>query len=329
VASRKRVITPQRLDKQLAAIDRKITEHLAAMDAADRAEAEEAPIDVAAALAALREQQSEITAQAAALAEKGASQKVMGEPDARLMRTARHGHQVAYNAQLAVDADNGLIASFELTNDGNDQAQLHPMACAAKAALEVEALTVVADTGYSNGEQGKACQDDEITAIVPRPQVVNPKGAKLFSREAFSYDAERDCWTCPAGETLSLRSTSKTKQKWRYETRACAGCALKPQCTKAKQRSILRDFHEDDREAMHARALADPQAMKRRRALAEHPFGCIKAMMGHPRFLVRSLKKAKAELALCVLGFNFKRATSLLGIATMITALQANRLATS
>lgn len=329
VASRRKVITPKRLEKQLASIDRKITEHLAAMDAADRAEAEAeaAPIDVAAALAALRDRHGQITAQAAALAKEGVAQKALGEPDARLMRTARHGHQVAYNAQVAVDAKNGLIAAFDLTNDGNDLGQLHPMASAAKAALEVEALTVVADTGYSNGEQGRACAKDKITAIVPRPQVVNPKGAELFSRDQFAYDAERDRWTCPAGATLTLRSTSRTKQKWRYQTKACATCALRPQCTKAPKRTILRDFHEDDREAMHARALADPGAMKRRRALAEHPFGCIKAMMGHPRFVVRGLEKAKAELALVVLGFNLKRALTLLGAATLLTTLQTSQLA--
>lgn len=326
VASRRKVITPKRLEKQLAAIDRKIAEHLEAMDAADRAEADEAPIDVAAALAALRDRHEQVTAQAAALAQEGVAQKVLGEPEARLMRTARHGHQVAYNAQVAVDGKNGLIAAFDLTNDGNDLTQLHPMASAAKEALGVEALTAVADTGYSNGEQGKACREDGITAIVPRPEVVNPEGAEFFSRDAFSYDAERDCWTCPAGATLTLRSTSRTKQKWRYETKACAGCALKPKCTKAKARSILRDFHEDDRQAMHARTLADPGAMKRRRALAEHPFGCIKAMMGHPRFVVRGLEKAKAELALAVLGFNLKRAVSLLGVAALLTILRANQL---
>jgi transposase len=327
VASRRKVITPKSLDKQLAAIDRKISEHLEAMDVADRTEVEEAPLDVAAALAALGEQKERITAQAAAWAKEGIAQQVMGEPDARLMYTARHGHQVAYNAQLAVDAKNGLIAAFDLTNDGNDLGQLYPMASAAKEALEVDKLTVVADTGYSNGEQGKACRDDEITAVVPRPQVVNPNGAELFSRDAFAYDPQRDCYTCPAGATLTLRSTSNTKQKWRYETNVCAGCALRPQCTKAEKRSILRDFHEADREAMHTRAMADPAAMKRRRVLAEHPFGCIKAMMGHPKFVVRGLEKAKAELALIVLGFNIKRAITLLGVASLIASLKANPLA--
>jgi len=35
------------------------------------------------------------------------------------MRTP-HGHAVAYNAQIAVDAEHKLIVAFDLTNEGND-----------------------------------------------------------------------------------------------------------------------------------------------------------------------------------------------------------------
>jgi transposase len=324
VASRKKVITPKVLDKQMAGLDAKITEYLLAMDKADgeEASADAAPADLAQTLAELRRKRDEVQAQAKQLAEEGLSQKVMGESEARLMKSARHGHQVAYNAQTVVDAKHGLIAAFELSNDCNDQCQLLPMAEAGKAALEVETLTVVADTGYSNGEQGEACAAAGITAVVPRQKIVNPKNAQLFSRDAFAYDATSDSWTCPAGERLALSYISQGEQKKCYTTRACGGCPLKPQCTKAKSRKITRHFHEDAREAMHRRALEDPTFMKRRRELAEHPFGTIKWMLGYPRFLLRGLKKAKAELALSVLGFNIKRSIAISGVPTLLQALR-------
>src|SRR6202048_195888 len=58
VASRKQVITPKRIEKMNAAIDRKIAEYLAAMDAADREEpaAAKAGADVAAVSVALKAQ---------------------------------------------------------------------------------------------------------------------------------------------------------------------------------------------------------------------------------------------------------------------------------
>lgn len=323
VASRKQVITKKKLAERDAAIERKIAEYLTAMDEADAQEAavEPAKTDVAAALAALQAQRAELQQQAAQLVREGLKQKVLTEPEAKLMRTP-HGHQVAYNAQIAVDAKHDLIAAFDLTNEGNDLQQLHPMAQQGKAAVGADQVSVVADTGYSNGEHGKQCEQDGITAIVPHAERVNPKGKQFFSRDQFSYDRESDSWRCPASEVLSLFKTSQTKQKKEYRTQACPTCPLKSQCTEAAQRVIVRSFHDDHREAMHQRAMVDPDWMKLRRAVAEHPFGTIKWLMGVPRFLVRGLLKAKAELALSVIGYNLKRLIAIKGTSALLKVLR-------
>jgi transposase len=322
-ASRKQVITTKKLAERDAAIERKIAEYLTAMDEAD---AEETPVepaktDVAAALAALKAQRAELQQQAEQLVQEGLKQKVLGEPEAKLMRTPR-GHQVAYNAQIAVDAEHDLIVAFDLTNEGNDLQQLHPMARQGKAAVGADQMSVVADTGYANGAHGKQCEQDGITAIVPHPERVNPKGRQYFSRDQFSYDRESDSWGCPAGEVLQLFKTSHTKQKKEYRTQACPSCPLKSQCTEAAQRIVVRSFHEDDREAMHRRAIADPAWMKLRREVAEHPFGTIKWLMGIPRFLVRGLLKAKAELALSITAYNLKRLIAIKGTTVLLKALR-------
>jgi transposase len=323
VASRKQVMTPQRIEKMNAAIDRKIAEYLASMDDADREERGSAGkgADVAAAIEALKAQKDRLQGQAQDLAARGLKQKVMTEPEAKLMRTP-HGHAVAYNAQTAVDAKHKLIVAFDLTNEGNDYRQLHPMAVQAKEAIGADAVTVVADTGYSNGEHGALCEQDGITAVVPRAETVNPNGTQYFSRDRFSYDRESDSWRCPAGATLSLFKTSQTQKKKEYTSRACTTCALKPQCTGAARRVIVRDFYEDARQAMHLRATADPVWMKQRRETAEHPFGTMKWLMAHPRFLIKGLRKAKAELALGVLCYNLKRVVNILGVPALLEALE-------
>src|SRR6202048_1417706 len=251
VASRKRVITPAKIKKMIAAIDRKIAEYLASMDEADREEpkATIAQADVAGAIEALKAQKERLQSQAEELAARGLKQLVVTEPEAKLMRTP-HGHAVAYNAQTAVDAKHKLIVAFELTNEGNDYWQLYPMAAQAKDAVGADEVTAVADTGYSNGEQGALCEREGITAVVPRAETVNPNGTQYFSRDRFNYDRESDSWRCPAGATLSLYKTSHTQNKKEYTTEACGSCPLKPQCTKAARRVIVRDFYEDAREGM-------------------------------------------------------------------------------
>jgi transposase len=324
VASHKKAITADQVKKRAAALDKKIKGYLEAMDEADREESETEldPAAVKAALAKLKARRTEVEEQQDVLVEEGVSQRVLGERDARLMKTARHGYQVAYNAQTAVDGKHGLIVAFALTNDCNDQQQLQPMAAAAKQVLEVEEL--VADTGYSNGEQGKACAAAGITAVVPRQQVVNPgdKTKSLFTRDAFTYDRAGDTWRCPAGETLRCCEVSEEGQFKRYATAACGGCALRARCTEGKYRRITCHFHEDVREAMHRRAVADPSWMEERRKLAEHPFGDMKWMMGRARFLVRGLIKTTAEFALSVLNFNIKRTITIMGVPALLSALR-------
>ena len=73
---------------------------------------------------------------------------------------------------------------------------------------------------------------------------------------------------------------------------------------------------------MHRRAARDPVWMKHRREIVEHPYGTIKWLMGYPRFLVKGLKKAKAELALEIMGYNLKRVLNILGVAAVLQALQ-------
>ncbi len=171
------------------------------------------------------------------------------------------------------------------------------MAVAAQESLAVKTLTVVADTGYSNGTQGQACAEAGITAVVPRQTIVNSQSADLFSRDAFTYDPARDCWTCPAGETLTLVSVSRIEQKNTYATPACAACAIKAQCTRANGARSPDTSTKTPARPAHRRAVEDPGWMQRRRELVELPFGIIKWMMGYPRFLLRGRRKAKAELA--------------------------------
>src|SRR5207237_10925467 len=157
VASRKQVMTPKRIEQMNAAIDRKLAHSLASMDEADREEPAAAgkPADVAAAIEVLKAQKERLQAQAQDMAARGLKQMVMTEPEAKLMRTP-HGHAVAYNAQTAVDAKHKLIAAFDLTNEGNDYGQLHPMAVQGKEAVGADEVTVVADTGYRTASMARS-----------------------------------------------------------------------------------------------------------------------------------------------------------------------------
>lgn len=319
VASKRQAITAKQLAKAKAKLAARVAEYLTQLETADQTEggagAQPERGAVEAALAKLRDRQARLEEVEALMKARQTSQHVQGEEEARLMRSGQGRAMVAYNVQTAVDAQHGLIVHHAVTNEAGDNRQLQPMAEAAKAVLAQEALTVVADAGYSNGEQLQACEQAKITPLVPVNRAVNNQGeGGLYGKEAFHYDTEADTYRCPAGETLVRKQIHRASRLIYYRTDACAGCLLKSQCTRGKQRTVTRHFDEAAFERMAERLAAHPEAMAKRRAIVEHPFGSLKCrVLGNGRLLLRHLAGARTEMALAILAYNFRRASNLLG----------------
>lgn len=320
VASKRAVVTRSKLEEQLKAIDRQVEGYLKSLDAVDAVEGEAQESNrqaVREALVRLQERRADVAATKAILEELKQTQHVVGEPEARLMKTGEGVSKVAYNVQTAVDEKNKLVVHHEVTSQPNDERSLLPMALATKEVLAAETLNVVADAGYSNGEQAKACEEAGITPYVPVQRAVNNKdGGIYFDRSRFTYDECSDSYRCPAGEVLTRQGTSD--RLILYTTKACGACALKAQCTGAKQRWVSRHLQEAALERMRERVQANLAAMAMRRESAEHPFANLKhRILGNGRLLMRGLHGASGEMALAVLAYNFRRALNLLGAAPM------------
>lgn len=261
-----------------------------------------------------------------ALADAPDGQISLTDPDARAMATsARHSGMVGYNVQSAVDTKTHLIVAHEVTNQGFDRDQLSPMAVAAKEALGRDALHAIADKGYFSGPEILACQEAGITTTVPRPATSGNAAKGMYVKADFTYDANRDVYICPAGEELTYRSTRDERgvQVRRYWINGCQSCPLHSRCTTGTERRITRWEHEDLVDAAKQRLGRDPDPMTLRRCTVEHPFGTIKAWMGHTHFLTRRLKNVRSEMALQVLAYNIKRMVALIGIRRLMQAISA------
>lgn len=311
VASRKKIIGRREIAAETARLDGRIATYLAGLDAADAAEPDDASGAVMAAIVALKARRAELERLAATLDDKGRSTVVVeGEEEARPMGFISGPKPPCYNVQTAVDAETGLILHHEVVGEATDQRQLHPMAKATKDHLGRAELTVVADAGYSNGGQARACEADGITPCVPANRTVNNQGdGTLFDRQAFVYEADSDRFRCPAGRVLVRRQLHPKARQVTYRSLDCAGCALKPQCTLAGRRSVSR--HLDEEVLARMNASATPERMRKRRCAVEHPFGTLKRMMAGARFLTRHLNGTRTEMALSVLAYNMLRAINI------------------
>ena len=112
-------------------------------------------------------------------------------------------------------------------------------------------------------------------------------------------------------------------QVGRYWTNACQHCPVRHRCTSGKERRITRWEHEHLVDAMRERLSGDADPMTLRRCTVEHPFGTIKAWMGHTHFLTRRLKNVSTEMALNVLAYNIKRLIALIGLRRLMQAIPA------
>lgn len=221
----------------------------------------------------------------------------------------------AYNVQTAVDAEHALIVAHDVVLDAGDNRQLEPMAEAAKQALDRDRFNIVADAGYSNGEQAGRCEQMGLIPHVPATRAVNNQGGGgLFNRSAFIYQPHSDNFLCPQGKTLERKQLYRPGRAVFYQaqTADCAACPLKSQCTQATQRIVSRHLDEEALDRMQQRAT--PEAMKLRRSTVEHPFANLKyRIFGHPRFLLRGTRGAQTEISLATMAYNLKRMLNILG----------------
>jgi len=313
----------RRLQKTQANIDR----YLAKLDAVDAEEPEIREVtatELKQKIASMEAKMAELKQHEAEVEAHPDKQVSLTDPDARSMMKAGGGSTVSYNVQTAVDSKHHLIAAHEVTNAPSDRSQLSSMAEQAKTALDTKTLTVIADPGYYKGEEIVACYDADITALVPKTDTTNRKAKGQYTKADFTYDAERNEYVCPAGERLTYRfdSAEKGKTLWVYERAGCSSCPLQSKCTSSNAKRLKRWEHEHRLEAAEVELKKNPDAMRQRKQLVEHPYGTIKYWMGSTHFLMKRLPNVQAEMSLHVLTYNLRRAINILGVPKIMEQLQ-------
>jgi transposase len=328
VNNRNKNFTRAKMKRRLEQIEKSLDRYFSQLDSLDREEApvaEDKVTRIDEKIAALKKQMREAKKLETQMLEAPDKQISLTDPDARAIATnARSSGVVGYNVQTAVDAKHHLIVEHEVTNVGSDRGQLSNMSKKARTAMDTEELTVIADRGYFKSEELLACHEAGITTYVPKPQTSGAQAVGRFGKRDFHYIPETDEYRCPAGDRLIWRMTSQERGQTlnRYWSSNCQSCHLKAKCTPSKERRVSRWEHEAVLEAAQQRLDRDPDKMRRRKEIAEHPFGTIKSWMGASHFQMKTLKHVSTEMSLHVLAYNLKRVMNIMGIKPLIQAIQ-------
>jgi len=329
VNARDKNFTQAKMKRRMDDIDKSIAEYLRQMDTADR---QEEPVRQADTIrlkdkiAKLKDEMKRLKKLNAELLKQPDKQISLTDPDARSMKTRGNGI-VGYNVQTAVDVQNHLIVEHEVTNTGNDRNQLSHMAKKARQSMGSDKFEVVADRGYYKSIEIKACDDAGIITYLPEAITSQGRKAGRFTKQDFRYLPDTDEYLCPSGERLQWHFTTNENGMnlhcyWSFS--ACSVCSIKQQCTTSPApRRIKRWEYAEVLDAMKRRLKLKADAMRIRRQTVEHPFGTIKAWMGATHFLTRTIDRVSTEMSMHVLAYNLKRTINIMGVSTLVQAIQA------
>jgi radical SAM protein with 4Fe4S-binding SPASM domain len=263
------------------------------------------------------------------------------DPDARSLSFKQSHTAIGYNVQTVGDAKHKLIIHFDVTNVSDTHA-LAGLTADTKVVLNLkveDSFNALADTGYYTGQQLQACAEQNVITFVPPPEPQVSKTTKdSFSKDQFTYNPQKDVYTCPNQQELTTNGTwyehkpdrlgnpiRKFKQ-YTLPSKTCQNCPFAEQCqgNRAKQwhgKTIERTEYDDVVEANRKRLIDNPKAYQQRKEIIEHPFGTIKRSYGYYYTLLRTKRKVAGEFALIYLCYNIRRVINILGVNALKEAL--------
>jgi len=225
----------------------------------------------------------------------------------------------SYNGQLTVDQDNQIIVGQHITQNANDKQEVKP------ALEEIQQTTgklpekMSLDNGYLSGGNLETLNTTDIDAYIATGKGEAGKeespdtGDQGIKKSQFTYDAQRDCFVCPAGQDLALKSSGTDgKRIYQAQSADCDGCSYRGRCCKSKTgepRKITIDDKEPLRQAMVDKMKQEEskKIYKKRKTIVEPVFGQLKANLGFRGFSVRGIKRAGGEFSLVCATHNIKK----------------------
>ena len=123
---------------------------------------------------------------------------------------------------------------------------------------------------------------------------------------------ELDCYICPTGELLELKTVDKQGYKiYKSDSKSCSICPLKNKCTKSKnnQKVITRHIWQDKKDEVNERRYGDlfKQEYPKRKETVERIFGDCKEQHGLRFTRVRGLEKNSNQALLIFACHNLKK----------------------
>lgn len=246
------------------------------------------------------------------------------DPDATFMHMKEDHMRNAqlkpgYNVQFGVEGE--YITGVSVSSERSDQLTLIPLLEELKN-RGVQYKDVTTDAGYESEENYTYFENTDTECYIKPQNYERSKTKKYKSnmalRENMTYDAEKDVYTCQAGQKLRAKYVGKRKSKsgfeseiTYYECDECSGCPHKKTCTKAKgnrQIHVSKRFIAQRAASLERITSAQGILLRMNRSIqSEGAFGVVKQNYGFRQFLLRGQKKVFTEILLLAMAYDINK----------------------
>ena len=241
------------------------------------------------------------------------------DPAAQWTGAMRGAAFFAYADNYLIDVKFGVIMDVEASR-AIRQAEVHAsktMIERTEQRFDIKPEWLAADTAYGSGANLNWLVKDK--KIAPHIPVIDQskRDDGTFSREDFTFDKERNVYTCPAGKILTttgrLVNDGETTLLYFASVLDCRSCLLRARCCpKMAPRRVPRSIYEEARDV--ARALAKTKAFeqsRRDRKRVEMLFAHLKRILRLGRLRLRGPRGAQFEFTLAAIAQNLRRLAKL------------------
>ena len=255
-----------------------------------------------------------------------------------------------YTGVAAVDATHQILVDAQAHGTGAEQELLLPVV-EALAALRTSDTVVTADAGYHSEAHLAALEARRVTALIADPDMrkrderfadrehhttaphplhdksgAAKRALPVFAPSDFTNDADARTCVCPAGKSLYRKGASNVTngyvgEHFRGATRDCAPCALRAQCLRTPESTVVRTVaffrgREDADTETHTtrmqQRLDAPEGREqygRRFATVEPVFANLRYNKRLDRFTLRGRTKVNGQWLLFCLVHNIEKLT--------------------
>jgi len=165
-----------------------------------------------------------------------ATHRSLTDPDARVATKPGKPRMLCYTSTMAVDTRENVITNISAEHASKKDSQiLIRNTKKVMARLEDQGLhltTILADAGFSSGENYKMLEDLNVNALIP------VHGTYVTHRGEFKYDGRTNAFICPNGQAIKPTYYRKAEGRptavYRSKKKVCDNCPLRQGCVNNK-----------------------------------------------------------------------------------------------